>query len=191
VSVRIREDDKATYMLKSMPEAAKYLLDIDEFDGTPYYIVGSNLDDAVFVYSDPLPTLKGQQNTSLLVPAVMRLLNPQFVSFSPDSHLIVAQSGNKLIVYDIEGDRQFKLDLKHIISLETRLNWMDGFRFAFADSGQSYMVDYDGSNEQLLAPSTANGPFFDTNSENLMTLAPSKTVTGRFSLTQTSLEKKQ
>jgi hypothetical protein len=189
VDVRIRENDKASYLLRSVPEATAYLLDVDQFDGTPYYVVGTNLDDAVFVYIDPLPTLKGQRNKALLIPSVLRLTSPQFVSFSPDSHLIAAQSGDNFVVYDIEGDRQFKVTV-HAADPTKKVAWMDGFRFKATDKNQSYIVDFDGSNEQVLVPSLANGAFFSPDTKSVLTLAPSKTVTGRFSLTQTSLIKK-
>ena len=190
VAVRIRENDKASYLLKSIPEASSYLLDTDQFDGTPYYIVGTNVDDAVFVYRDPLPTLKGQQNKALLIPSVLRLTNPRFVSFSADSHLIAAQSGNNVIVYDIEGDRQFKLLLNHVIDPSEKLVWMDSFRFKLVDKNIGYMVDFDGSNEQPLVPSLAGGPYFTADLKSMINLAPSKTVTGRVSLTLTSLQTK-
>lgn len=190
VDVRIRENDKATYLLKSLPDAATYLLDLDEFDGTPYYVVGSNVDDAAFVYRDPLPALKGQQNKSLLIPAVLRLKNPQFVSFSPGGHFIAAQSSNNLIVYDVEGDRQFKVTINHTIAAADKLAWMDGYRFAFVDKGQSYTIDYEGSNEQQLVPSNPGVPYFSTDKKYVVALASSKTVTGRTSLTLTSTVKK-
>ncbi len=190
VDVRIRESDKASYLLKSVAEAPTYLLDVDQFDGTPYYVVGTNVDDALFVYRDPLPTLKGQQNKALLIPSVMRLANLKFVSFSPDSHLIAAQSGNNVIVYDIEGDRQFKLLLNHFIEPSEKLVWLDSFRFKLVDKGIGYMVDFEGSNEQALVPSLKDSLYFSADDKNIITLAPSKTVTGRFSLTLTSLQKK-
>ncbi len=190
VDIRIREDDKASYLLKSVAEAPIYLLDVDQIDGTPYYVVGTNVADAVFVYRDPLPTLKGQQNKALLIPSVLRLTNPQFVSFSPDAHLIVAQSGNTIITYDIEGDRQFKVALNHVIERTERLTWMDSFHFASSDKGTSYLFDYEGSNEQPLTPSVTGSPFFTADKKSVIAVAPSKTVAGRYSLTLTNLQNK-
>ncbi|CAN5393172.1 hypothetical protein BH10PAT3_BH10PAT3_2310 [soil metagenome] len=188
-NLRIRENDKATYLLKSVPDSPDYLLDIAESDGTPYYVVGSSQDDAVFVYRDPLPTLKGQSQFPLFVSAVLRITAPKFVSFSQNTKFIVAQSGNKLVLYDIEADRQYKLGLNHEIG--SKLAWMDGFRFSFVDKSISFMVDFDGSNEQAIVPSlVANGPYFAPDFKTVFSLADSKVVSGRFALTQTSLVKK-
>ncbi len=190
-NIRIRENDKATYLLKAIPKAETYLLDTAEFDGTPYYIVGSQADDAAFVYRDPLPTLKGQSRNPLLVSAVLRVASPKFVSFSNSTQFITAQSGNKLIVYDVEADRQFRINLTHEIPETSKVAWMDGFRFAFVDKEKSYMIDFDGSNEQPIVPAlVAGGPYFAPDFRTVFSLAPSLVVNGRFALTQTSLQKK-
>jgi hypothetical protein len=190
VDLRIRENDKASFLLKSVQEATSYMLDISEFDGTPYYVVGTNTGNAVFVYKDPLPTLKGQQSKALLIPAVLRLTNPQFVSFASSSQFIALQSKNDLLVYDVQNDHQYKLRLEHDIAVSDKLLWMDGFRFALVDKGESFIVDFDGSNNQQLVPSVSGGVFFDPDNKNVIALAPSLVVAGRFSLTQTSLTKK-
>jgi hypothetical protein len=189
-NIRIRENDKATYLLKVVPDGMTYALDVAEYEGTPYYVLGSSEDNAVFVYRDPLPTLKGQRQAALLISAVLRLTKPQFASFSTNTAFIAAQSANGLLVYDIESDRQFTLTLKHPLTAGEKLTWMDGFRFASVDSGQSYMMDFDGSNEQLLVPSIAGGPYFAPDYKTVFTLAPSQAVSGRFALTETSLTKR-
>jgi hypothetical protein len=78
----------------------------------------------------------------------------------------------------------------HAIAPTDKLLWMDGFRFSFVDKDVSYILDYDGSNEQQLMPSLSGGPFITADLKNMFAVAPSKTVNGRFSLTQTSLQKK-
>lgn len=190
VNVRVRENDKATYLLKSIHESQNYLLNIAEFDGTQYYTLGSNVEDAVFVYKDPLPTLKGQQSKALLIPAVLRLTNPQFVSFSPNSQFIAVQSKNNLVVYDVQNDHQYKLTLNHVVALGDKIMWMDGYRFVLTDNNQAYIFDFDGSNEQSLVASLPNGVFFTPDNKQVVSLASSKKVTGRYALTQTSLTKK-
>lgn len=192
MNVRIRENDKATYLLKSIPVSTIYMLDVAESDGTPYYVIGSAVNDATFVYRDPLPTLKGQNRSSLLVSAVLRLTAPKFVQFSANMQFISVQSGNKLVVYDTVGDRQFKLSLKHDILETTKLKWMDGFRFSFADIEQGYMIDFDGSNEQPVVPTLATAElYYAPNYETVFALSASPTVSGRFALTQSSLINKE
>jgi hypothetical protein len=190
VDFRIRENDKATYLLKTTVDGSSYLMDLAEYDGTPYYVVGTNQDEATFIYRDPLPTLKGQSRTPLLVSSVLRLSNPQFVSFSANTQFIATQTADKILVYDIEADRQYRIDLGHSIPASTKVAWMDGFRFIYTDTGQSYIIDFDGSNPQQLVASGSLEPFFAPDYETVFAIAPSTVATGRFALTQTSLLKK-
>lgn len=191
LSYRVRENDKASYLLKSVPDTSAYLLDIAEFDSTSYFVVGSQSEDVVFVYRDPLPALKGQSKVPLLVSAVLRLTDPRFVSFSANGQFVSAQSGNKLVVYDIQGDRQYGLNLNHTIDKNIEIEWMDGFRFVYTDKEQSYITDFDGSNDQPVVPSISSAvPYFSPNSKTVFAIAPSLKAVGRSALTQTSLEKK-
>lgn len=190
VNFRVREDDKATYLLKSVPDSTHYLIDVSEYNGTPYFALGSSQDDAVFVYRDPLPTLKGQSRSPLFVAAVLRLQNPEFINFSASSQFISAQVGNKIVVYDVDADRQYNVVLAHELSKHYEVKWMDGYRFLFVDKNQSYIVDFDGSNTEQLVPSLADGPYFTPDYKTIVSIAPSKAVSGRFALTKTSLIKK-
>ncbi len=191
INFRVRENDKASYLLKSIPDATVYSLDIDVFDGTPYFVVGGDTSDAVFIFRNPLPALKGQTSTPLLVSSVLRLKSPQFASFSNNGAFISTQSGAEMVVYDIEGDRQFKVSLNHAITLADKIAWVDGYRFTFTDGGNSYVVDFEGSNEQKLMPASSTaGPYFAPDYKNVFSLAPSSSVQGRFAFTQTSLVKK-
>lgn len=188
---RIRENDKSSYLLKSIPDASLYQLAINEFDGTLYCVIGGDTSDGEFIFRNPLPALKGQTITPLLVSSVLRLKAPQFVSFSDNGAFISAQSGKDIVVFDIEGDRQFKLSLKHPVLNSDNIKWMDGYRFSFIDSGTSYVIDFDGSNEQKLMPaSIASGPYFSPDFKAVFSFAPSVSVPGRFAFTQTSLIKK-
>ena len=190
VQVRVRENDKGSYLLKTVGESPSYLLDIAEYDGTPFYVIGGRVENAAFVYKDPLPTLKGQSQSALTVAAVLRLDDQQFLSFSTNTQFIALQSGKEIIVYDIEGDRQFRVTVPNPVAASEKLEWIDGFRFAYASGGQSYMIDFDGSNSQQLTTSV-NGirPYFAPDFKTFFTASPSAAVPGRFALFETSLEK--
>jgi hypothetical protein len=190
-NIRIRINDKGTYLLKTIQGGNKYLLEIAEFDGTPYFVLGSDRDDAISIYRDPLPTLRGQTQTPLFVTSVLRLVSPQFVTFSENAQFVVAQSANKLVVYNIDDGRQYKTTLSHEIVTTTKISWMDGFRFVYTDKGRAYMIDFDGSNEQALMQSNfSGGPYFAPDFKSMYALAPSLVANGRSALTQTSLVKK-
>jgi hypothetical protein len=188
---KIREDDK-TYTLKTVPEGSVYLTDLSKYDGNWYYALGSNTDDAVYIYKNPLDILKGKNGGALTVASVLRVTNPQFVSFSANVQFVSVQSGKNLMTYDIETDRQFTLKLSQDIPLAQQIKWMDGNRFAYASGNQTYMVDFDGSNPQALVPGLGGleNPIFDRDYELLYTIAPSVKTTDKFALTRTQLQVK-
>lgn len=191
LNYRIRESDKGSYMLKSVADTTNYLMAATEYDGTPYFVIGSQADDAVYVYRDPLPALKGQSQSPLLISAVLRLTSPKFVTFSPSKQYISVQSANKIVVYDLEGDRQYQVNLRHTIAATEPVKWMDGHHFSFVENGSSYIVDFEGSNDQRIVPSIADGgPYFSPDLKTVVTIAPSLSAVGRYALTQTSLVRK-
>jgi hypothetical protein len=191
LSYRIRDNDKANYLLKNVPDTAVYMLDISEYNGNMYFAVGSPVDEAVFLYRNPISALKGQNRLPLVVSAVLRLADPQFMSFSHNSQFISVQSSSKLTVYDIEGDRQYKINLIQEVKKTDKLAWMDGYRLLYISKEQSYIIDFDGGNNQPIVPSLgSNAVYFAPDYKSVFALAPSLSATGRTTLTQTSLLKK-
>ncbi len=184
---RVLEGDKV-YPLKSVSAADAYVLDVSRYSNKWYYVVGSAADNMAFVYENPLPALKAQTRTPLIVTAILRLENPRFVSFSANTQFIALQSGNKLLVIDLEDSRQYRTSLTHDIPLDRQLKWMDGHRLLFMVGSQSYILDFDGSNEQTLVTSLVDRPYFDRDYDNVFTLERSKQDGSRFALTRTVIE---
>ncbi len=189
VDFRIRDNDKASYLLRTTEEASKYMVDISEYNNSQYVAIGTDKDGAVFVYHDPLPTLKGQSKFPLLVRAVLRLNSPAYLGFSASGQFVSAQSGGKLAVYDMDGDHQYSIDSGHKLDAGNKVDWMDNFRFKLVFEGNAYIVDFDGSNQQKLMPSVAGGTFFSPDYKQAFSVAPSVAVGGRFALTRTILQK--
>lgn len=185
---RILERDK-TYTLKTVEAGDAYVLDVSRYDGAWYYVVGSSADDMAFVYENPLPSLKQEIRQPLLISAILRLENPRFVSFSANTQFIALQSGNQLVTIDLEDQRQYRLKLNHDIPTERKIKWMDGHRFIYVVSGQSYIIDFDGSNEEtLVSMQLPTEPMFDRDYDNVFTIEPSKVDPARTALTRTVIE---
>lgn len=185
---RILEGDK-TYTLKTVHEADRYVMDMSKYDDDWYYAVGSATENMVFVYENPLPALKKQTRTPLLVTAIVRIDNPRFVSFSANTQFIGVQSGNTILTLDLEDSRQYRINLDMTIPLTQQIKWMDGHRYLFSVEDQSYIVDFDGSNLQTLVTSRVlPGPFFDRDYDNVFTFEESKSVSGKKALTMTVID---
>ena len=85
--------------------------------------------------------------------------------------------------------RQYRFELEEDVQLEQQLKWMDGHRYMFAVNQQSYIVDFDGSNFQMLVTTRLpNGPFFDRDYDNVFTVESSKQNADKTALTMTIIK---
>lgn len=185
---RILEGDK-TYTLKTVHEADRYVMDVSKYDGEWYYAIGSASENMVFVYENPLPALKQETKTPLLIMAIMRIDNPRFVSFSANTQFIGVQSGNTLLTIDLEDGNQYRTTLDLNVPLAQKIKWMDGHRYVLSVDDQSYIVDFDGSNFQTLVTSRVlPGPFFDRDYDNVFTFEESKSDPAKKALTMTVID---
>lgn len=187
VEFRVLEGSRE-FTLKSVGQSDNYVLDVSRYEDKWYYVVGAAADNLAFVYQNPLDSLKANE-TSLNVSALLRLDNPQFASFSANTQFIAVQSGNNLLTFDLEDRRQYRTILDHDIPLNQELDWMDGHRLLYTVSGQSYMIEFDGSNEETLVTSELMpGPFFDRDYDNIFTIETSKADPGKKALTITEID---
>ncbi len=185
---RILEKDRV-YTLKNVAEADRYVMDVSKYDNEWYYVAGSSSEGIVSVYENPLPALKGDSRTPLLVMAIMRIKNPQFVSFSANTQFIGVQSGNELLTIDLYENHQYRTTLEHTIPLTQQIKWMDGHRYVYTVNDQSYIIDFDGSNEETLVTSRLRpGPFFDRDYDNVLTFEESKRDGNKKALTLTVID---
>lgn len=185
---KVIENEK-TYLLKSLSISEAYVMDIAQYDNEWYYVVGASTDNMAFVYENPMAALKQETKTPLIVTAILRLDNPRFVSFSANTQFIGLQSGNQILTLDLELDRQYRTNLQHDIPISQKLDWMDGHRFKFTVNNQSYVVDFDGSNENTLVTSELTpGPFFDRDYDNVFTVESSKADRNKKALTITVID---
>lgn len=185
---RIREGDRV-YPLKTVPQSDRYVLDVARYDGQWFYVAGAAADNMTFVYENPLAALKATPRASPKVVAIMRLDNPRFASFSANTQYVAVQSGNKLLTLDLEDRNRYRTILPHDIALAQQIKWMDGHRFIYTVNEQSFITDFDGSNQNTLVTSRlAPGPFFDRDYDNVLTFEESKSESGKKALTITVIE---
>lgn len=186
VSANILDGTK-TYKLKELIAGAPYMVDMARFDGRWYVVAGSNKEHKAYIYRDPLDDLK-RENTQPLVPvSILKVDNPENVSFSDNTRFIAVQGGSRMGVYDAEMDKRFFYDVKAPLQAGAKVHWMDGHRLTVLSEGKVVVFDFDGINQQTLEPS-AFRPFFNRDYTALYTLSSSKTVPSRSALLRTELK---
>jgi hypothetical protein len=188
VQLKLKEGNDI-YTLRTFSSGTEYLLDLAQYSGDWYVVAGAKGEGIISVFKNPQSTLKNHKELAPL--SVLRVENPQFISFSADTQLVAVQSGVKFGVYDIEADRRYYYELKPLVALDRQAKWMDGDRLSIENDNKTLVFDYDGINQQTLAANDPSfDPFFDRDYTTLYDIGPSVTVPSRAALTSTSLKVK-
>lgn len=149
VEVHLRHNDKDN-LLRTLPLASDYLLNMARFNGILYVATGSVADTRTYVYKDPLRAYNNSPPRSPLPFRVLVVPNSQYVSFSSTSRFIAVQGGSNFAVYDIETSRQFRYDINLPLATPQKASWMDGHRLVLNSGGNINIFDFDGTNLQTL-----------------------------------------
>lgn len=173
VNVRIK-DGTNNYLLREVVSGPKYLLNIAEFDGDMYLAAGSSADGKEYIYRNPLTSFK-KNDPSLNIPLLLlKLDNPDTVTFSANARFVALQAGSKFEVYDAEVKQQYRYDVQLPLDPGQKVNWMDGHRMMLISKGKMEVFDFDGLNKQtLVSTSPAFIPMFDRDYTALFTYGPS------------------
>jgi hypothetical protein len=176
VYVKMLDGDK-TYTLRTLPTSPTYLLNMATFSGHQYVAVGTSAESRVYLYEDPLDTLKKRPTQEALAKALLRVdTTAEFVSFSTNTRFVAVQGGSTFAVYDAENNRQFRYDTKLPLTGPQQAQWMDGHRLSLASGSKLNIFDFDGTNNQALVTSyPAYAPMFDRDYTALFTVSPSTT----------------
>lgn len=188
VLVKMVQGDGA-YTLRTLPVSPLYLLNIAEFDRKLYVAIGTSAESRVYVYQDPVGSIK---KGGYITPPTKALLKvdggAEYVSFSANTRFVVVQGGSKFAVYDAENNRQFRYDTGLPLAEHTKATWMDGHRLNLTSQNKLYVFDFDGTNRQELnAVHAGVRPMFDRDYTALFTLSPSLATPDRSAVVRTEL----
>ncbi|GAC1387043.1 MAG: hypothetical protein NVS1B7_6150 [Candidatus Saccharimonadales bacterium] len=185
------KDSSSIVTLRTLASGTKYILEMAQFNGNVYVAVGSNSEDKIYEYKDPTARLKQSPATPVVPIALLKVVNPQYASFSKNNRFFEVQAGGKFAVYDAETDRGYRYDTKLTLDMPYKASWMDGHRIALLSAGKVVIFDYDGTNVQTLSQASANYEiFFDKDYTALYTVALSLNVKDHTALTRTELKVK-
>jgi hypothetical protein len=187
VFVRIREG-LSTYTLREIAVAPAYLIDLARFENSWYMAIGSTADPRIHIYKDAFTDLKNTSSPKAVPFTVLRLENPQYLSFSANTRFIGVQSGSKFSVYDAEMRRHYNYDTKLTLLPNQKAEWMDGHRYAVVSGSKLVVFDYDGINmQELIQVSPDHLPFFDRDYNALFTISPSVADANKQAIVRTEL----
>ena len=166
-------DGNQSYDLYTFKAGSRYLIDEAQFQGHWYYVAGSNTDERINVYKDPLDGLKNPAIKRAIPLLSLNIMDASKVSFSNNTRFIAAEAGQNLAVYDLETKTIFRYSLE--AKLSDVLHWMDGHRLIGASDTKVFVTDYDSTNQQkLVVTNYPRGGFFDSGYEHFITTVTSK-----------------
>lgn len=152
----VLQDGQKTLALRTLPATTDYVLELAQYGGDWYVVMGAASDSAVYVYKDP------QTQSTLTTdgyPAPWRRLpvkDPSFVAFSANTQYLLAESGQDFVVYDFENTLQYHYTVTQPLDQpQTHATWMDSARLEFVSGGKLVVFDYDYRNLQTLVDANA------------------------------------
>ena len=141
------------YLIRDLPVASTYLLDMAGYSGDNYAVVGDNSYSFVDIYKDPLSQASAASNSKILPFRAIKINQPNYESFSPTAQFIVVENGTSFAVYDIFNDNIYHYVSPMPLDLpQTHAQWMDGDRLLYISGGKISVADFDGTNRQTLSP---------------------------------------
>lgn len=183
-------DGSNDYTIRELPVSSQYLVNIAGYNGTLYAAIGSNSDNRVYIYQNPIGQISSNPGSFPVPVWVLHVNGVNNLSFSDNAQFIMAENANNYAVYDLENQVGFlysnpKLPLD---SPQTNVSWMDGDRTIYVSGGKIIMADYDNSNIQSLIPADpAYIPAFSNNYDYMYSVDQSTTSPGSYDLLQTPL----
>ena len=187
VLVKVKDNDQI-YTVREFPAETEYLLDIAQFNGKWYMVVGAKSEQKIYVFRNPEDSIKAKPDGKIIPATTLRIENPQYASFSDNARFVVVQSGSNFVTYDAETDKNYKYKLDFDVATSYKSKWMDGHRLIAPKDGKIVVFDFDGTNSQTLANSYSNlSAYFNRDYSSLYTLAPSTVVNGRAALIRSDL----
>jgi len=151
-------DGQKTITLRNLPASASvYDLNLAQYSGDWYIVVGASNDDGAYIYKNPQTQTVSSVDK---LPAPWRRLAvdaPTYLAFSSNTQFIVAENGQEFAVYDLENVIQYHYHASEPIDQpQLHATWMDGDRLLYVSGGKLLVFDYDYRNRQLLTSSNPN-----------------------------------
>lgn len=161
VQMRLWQDEK-TYLLRQAPQSEQYLLSLARFNGNSLVAAGSQNEDKVYVYKNPLDQLRDKSKPVLVPVQILKVESPTHALFSLNGRYVMAQNSDRFAVYDAERDKGYAHQIKTPLDPgQTHATWMDGYRMTVVSGGKLSVFDFDGANAQVLMPiQPTTKPFF-------------------------------
>jgi len=145
----------STYLVKNVPQANNYLLNIQNYGSNYYYLIGGGGTYDYIYYN--LPSQPNGNQLPIPYTLMVNNVQPTTVLNSTGERYISLQSGNNFSVYDIQTKDHYRYTLSENLTGSNSVTWLDDNRMIGFSNGQMIVFDFDGNNIFDIAP--ANNSF--------------------------------
>lgn len=158
--------------LSSSPD--DYLLDLAQYRGDWYAVIGAKTGGSVAVYKNPLSQISSEAKNALPPYWTIKIDKPNYLKFSASTQFILAENNRNVAVFNNYTHDIYSYSVDPLDKPQTNLQWMDGYHLLGVNSGLLQLRDFNDLNQQtLVAADPAYSPFFDTSYRYLFTLVKS------------------
>lgn len=175
------------YFVRDVPLSQTYLLNMANYSGNDYLVVGASSDSLVYLYQNPITQATATPKGKIEPFRAIRIASPNYDSFAPTAQFIMVESGTSFVIYDFYNQAVHSYTMTQPLDApQTHAVWMDGDRLIYYSGGKLTVADYDNTNRQTLTSGLSNyQPFFAPDYHSYFSLVQGKT--GKIDLNQTSL----
>jgi hypothetical protein len=143
------------YVIRQLPANSTYLLDSTQYAGNWYIAAAATTDNEVYVYENPMSDLASNPNEPLIPAYILKVIAPNYLSFSDNSQFVVAENGSAFAVYDEQNEKGYVYQLSLAIPNTEHAYWMNGDQLYVTVNNVVSVFDYDGTNQQSLQSAMA------------------------------------
>lgn len=152
-------DGARSYQLANLKAGSVYPLGIGQYRDDLYFIFGSDREDRLTIYKDPLDAIRDSAAGTVSPRSALPLKGATKVLNSPNFRFMTVLAGQKLAVYDMETADTYMYTIKS--PLNGQLRWLDGFRLVGNSQGRLLILDYDNTNQWQAVAAAAESGFVD------------------------------
>ncbi|HZM63562.1 MAG TPA: hypothetical protein VFB59_00335, partial [Candidatus Saccharimonadales bacterium] len=154
--IRLRQGSD-NYTIRQVANDAGYLLELERFEDAWFVAAGASTEDRVYVYKNPVDSLKSDSGNVLVPVYVLKVDDPTFISFAPTNpRFVMVENGPAFAVYDVKNEKGYAYRLDTPVDASPgHATWVNEFYLQVAGGGTSMVFDYDGANRQPLMPLAA------------------------------------
>lgn len=170
--IRMKQGEDNYTIRQVASDAAPYLLDLARYDSAWFVAVGASGEDKIYVYKNPIESLKSSSGEVLVPVHILKVDNPTYIAFSPEARFVAIEAGQQFATYDVKNGKGYAYEIENQLdAAHGHATWADGYRLTSTSEGHVLIFDYDGTNRQLLSPASAAAqPLFTREYRRLFTL---------------------